>query len=189
MKKLLAFLVSLITFLPAMAAENIQVKGNLASYYSLTQVGCIATNRFLLASDETLKVNGGDNNSRRLLFITEYDFDTCNGIDVRQSSGSMQLEKNQFSISTGGARLMATVQMTGTFGIEMRNVDLTWAPTQKLWNGSYTTKYSGPGLTVITRYNGSSQEALVTGSLSAEAVNVLGGLDVVKTGTVTITEQ
>ncbi len=189
MNRLFAFFVSLVCFLPAMAADSIQVKGNLASFYSLTQNGCIATNRFLLASDESVRLSGGDGGDRRLLFVTEFVFDSCNNVEVSSSSGFVELQKDEFSISVGGARLMANLQMSGTFGIETRYVDLTWSPTEKTWNGAYTNNFPGPGYTILARYNGSSQRAKVTGTFGAESVNVSGYLDNVKTGTIVIEKK
>jgi hypothetical protein len=189
MKKTTVVLVSLICCLPSMAAENYQVKGNLASYYSITQDGCIATNRFVLAADEGLRLSGGDATTRRTLFVSEYQYDSCIGVEVQDASGSMEVTKNEFTINGGGARLMASLPMTGTFGNETRHIDLTWVPTEKLWNGAYTTKYVGPGYTVLTRYNGSLQAATVTGTIGNEPVNAAGNMDLVKSGTVVISKQ
>ena len=191
MKKTVVGFVSLMGCLPSMAAETyqVQVKGNLASYYSITQSGCVATNRFVLAADEGVRLSGGDGTTRRTLFVSEYQFDACNGVEVQSASGFMDITKNEFTINGGGARLMASLPMTGTFGNETRHIDLTWVPTEKLWNGAYTTKYMGPGYIVLTRYNGSSQAAKVTGTIGNEPVNVDGNMDLVKTGLVTITKQ
>lgn len=176
---------------PASAADvtQFQVSGKLASFFLAQHRGCITTNTFLLASDETFKTAGGEISSRRRLFISEFDFDACAGIEVRSASGSRPLEKYEYSISNGGARLMATIALTGTLGTEARSVDLTWDPTDTLFSGAITQKYAGPGYTVLTRYNGTSQAATVTGTMNGTAVNVSGGIDVVKTGTVSITRQ
>jgi hypothetical protein len=191
MKKTAVLFVSLLCVLPSMAADTyqVQVKGNLASYYSITQSGCIATNRFVLAADEGVRLSGGNGTTRRTLFVSEYQFDACIGVEVQSASGFMDLTKNEFTISGGGARLMASLPMTGTLGSETRHIDLAWEPTEKLWNGAYTTKYVGPGYTVLTRYNGSSQAATVTGTIGDEPVNVDGNMDLVKTGLVTIFKQ
>jgi hypothetical protein len=87
MKKVVVALVSLVCCSPSMAAETyqVQVKGNLASYYSITQNGCIATNRFLLAADEGMRVSGGDGTTRRTLFVSEYQFDSCAGVEVQSA--------------------------------------------------------------------------------------------------------
>lgn len=191
MKKILVVFASLISSLPSMAADtySAQVKGNLASYFSVTQSGCIATNRFVLAADEGVRLSGGDATTRRTLLVSEFQFDSCLGVEVQSASGSMEVTKNEFTINGGGARLMASLPMTGTFGNETRDIDLTWVSTEKLWNGAYTTKYVGPGYMVLTRYNGSSKAATVTGTMGSEPVNVAGNMDLVKTGTVTISKQ
>jgi hypothetical protein len=166
-----------------------QVSGKLASLFMVQSRGCISTNTFLLASDETFKTAGGDASSRRRLFISEFDFDTCAGVEVRSASGSRPLEKFEFSINNSGARLMATIPLTGTLGTEERTVDLTWAPAEAIFNGAYTQKYVGPGYTVLTRFNGTSQNATVTGAMNAAAVNASGGMDVLKSGSVSIDRQ
>jgi hypothetical protein len=84
---------------------------------------------------------------------------------------------------------MTSIEMQGTLGVESRNVDLTWSATEKTWSGTYTTQYNGPGFMVLTRYNGSSRSAIVSGTLGNEGVNTAGAMDTVKTGTVTITRK
>jgi hypothetical protein len=187
--RFIALMPTFFIVLSAQAAETLQTKGNLAAFYSLTTSGCISTNRFLLLADESSRTNGGGGDARRTLYVTEYDYDSCLGLEVRSATGSKDLERSEFMMSTSTARLMTSIEMQGTLGVESRNVDLTWSATEKTWSGTYTTQYNGPGFMVLTRYNGSSRSAIVSGTLGNEGVNTAGAMDTVKTGTVTITRK
>lgn len=188
-KRFIALFLPLAIGLSAQAAETLQTKGNLAAFYSLTTSGCIATNRFVLVADESYRTDGGGGDARRTLYVTEYDHDLCLGREVRSATGFKDLERSELMMSTGAARVMTSIEMRGTVGVELRNVDLTWSATDKTWSGAYTTQYEGPGFMVLTRYNGSSRNAVVNGTLGNEAVSTAGAMDVVKTGAVTITKK
>ena len=184
-----ALLSSVLFVLPALAAETLQRKDNLAAFYSLTTSGCVSSNRFLLLAEETTRTDGGVEDTRRTLYVTEYDYDACLDRQVRSATGFKNLERAELAMSTAAARVVASIDMQGTFGLESRNVNLTWSATEKIASGTYTTHYNGPGFLVVTRYNGSSRNATVSGTFGHEGVNTAGVMDTVKTGTVTITKK
>lgn len=179
---LLALLIPHATF----AAETIEARGNLASFFTTTNYGCVTTYRFALVADESAIAKPGDKESRRTLYITEFDYDTCLAQEVRSASGYKNLELYELATAPHSVRVMTSLTMSGSAGTELRNVDLTWTRQERLASGATVYRYGDNYYRIIMRYNGISSSAVVHGSIGTELIQTTGSIDFVRAGSVSI---
>lgn len=187
-KYLLVFLTFLVSLSPATAAETYAIRGNSATIYAFDNDGCVARTRFLILTESAAHFGpNGASNSKLLLFVENY-YDVCNQVIVANLRGIKNLERNEFDLRNGYARVTTTLDMSDSVSGTSwpLNVDLTWVGDGERLKDRTHYRQVTPGLMVVGRYLEFFELATVTGSIGAEVVNTTGDLQTTRYGEVSV---
>jgi hypothetical protein len=145
------------------------------AFFSATTDGCIYTDAYLFAGENSAKAGPGAPNKSKSAQISIYRYDVCNGIWLSSAYGTTTLDGASFQIDgqLNSAHLQTTINLIdGNSGTgSVLAVDLTWTGQGELNRSKSQYQYESAGCKVKGRFNGDYRAASVIGGISDGTTN------------------
>ena len=145
------------------------------AFFSSTTDGCIYTDAYLFAGENTAKAGPGAPTKSKSARVSIYRYDGCNGIWLSSAYGETPLDAASFQMDgqLNNAHLQTTVNLIdGNSGASIAlAVNLTWTGNGDVKHNKSQYQYESAGCKVKGRFNGDYRAATLTGSMSDGATN------------------
>jgi len=167
-----------LTNVPVLAATatKYQFKGQNASASFYQSDDCSYTDVSVYGFDSVTKSGPGAPISQTGAYFYYSNYNYCTGT---QSYGDGFSENVTFT-----SNKLNSATLNGTFTVydyysgasKTATVNLTWTGTGDTYRGKSQSRYQGPGYTSSYRFNGSSRDAQVSGSVTLDGTNLIANL-------------
>ena len=140
--------------------------------------GCIATTFFIGASNTA---NGGPGATapNSSMFINYTVFDVCSQTYLVYAYGNETIAGSQFKVdqNLSSATLVTSVPLQDLVSGSILNIDLslTWTATETASSGNAVNHFVAPGIRVNSHSHGTQRQAIATGKITVNGVELMLG--------------